>query len=98
MYIYIWYVCRPSNQNCNNTSIFDSYERFDIHLIEQPEPNITCINCDRSIHPVQIFDFNKEVNADDSELDDDEVDKIDVNDIEGTLACNLTDYVPIQRS
>ena len=46
----------------------------------------------------QIFDFKNEVNADDSELDDDEVDKIDVNDIEGTLACNLTDYVPIQRN
>ena len=37
----IWYVCRPSNQNCNNTSIFDSYERFDIHMIQQHEPNIT---------------------------------------------------------
>ena len=90
-------------------------------MIQQHEPNITCINCDRSIHPVQynkhysaccvlndenianprqqqIFDFNNEVNADDSELDDDEVDKIDVNDIEGTLACNLTDYVPIHRN
>ena len=32
------------------------------------------------------------------DVDDDEADKIDVNDIEGTLASNLTDYVPIQRN
>ena len=95
--------------HCSNTSVFDSYERFDIHMIQQHEPNITCIHCDRSISPVQysnhysaccksteenhvnarkqqITDLNDELSVDDSQTVDEEADKIDVNDIEGTLA------------
>ena len=28
----IWYVCRPSNQNCSNTSIYDDVDEFNTHM------------------------------------------------------------------
>ncbi len=52
----IWYVCQPSNQHCINTSIYDSYDRFDSHMKQQHQPHIQCLNCDRTIHPAQ---YNK---------------------------------------
>ena len=52
----IWYVCRPSNQNCTTTSVYDNYERFDKHMQQQHQPDIMCLNCDRLINPAQ---YNK---------------------------------------
>ncbi len=52
----IWYVCRPSNQNCTIVSIFDDYLLFDTHMKQQHQSDIKCLNCDRSIHPAQ---YNK---------------------------------------
>lgn len=52
----VWYVCRPSNQTCTKTSIYDDYQEFATHMKQQHQPDIICLNCERSIHPAQ---YNK---------------------------------------
>lgn len=56
----VWYVCRSSDQTYTKTSIYDDYPEFATHMKQQHQPNVTCLNCDRSIHPNQ---FNKHYTA-----------------------------------